>query len=94
MRIRVDVSEVQTHTVTFMMQEVEQLDYVIYAEVDKNFDLVVKTIPDNAMHPAYFVSLGGLLSIFLMTTNMLGNEHKDKVEISFDDNTILNIFED
>ena len=93
MKLRVDVADAPVEAVHYLMSEFEQLDYITHTEVNTDFDLIVETIPDEQMHPSCFTSIGGLLSIFLVTTGMLESVNRDKIEITFDDNTILDIFE-
>ena len=87
------IADIPADAVHYLLCEFEKLDYVAYTEADRD-NLLIKTIPDENMHPSSFVNIGGMLCIFLITADMLGNENRDKVEIAFDDNTILDIFED
>lgn len=94
MKVTINVADAPVEAVHYLICEFEGLDYVTHTEVNEDFNLVLETIPDKQMHPSCFTGIGGLLSIFLITAGMLDPINKDKLEIAFDDNTILDIFGD
>lgn len=94
MKIIVNVFDIPIDPVQYFINTMESLDFVTYATVENGYSMVIITKPDKDLHPAQFTYIGGALATFLIAVDLLDFRNTGKVTITFDDGSILDIFED